>query len=1438
MADGSIVFEAEVDNKEAQKDLNALEKSMERTQKNLSKMEGERSGLEEQFRRASAALGEAELKLKNMKAELKEAQTAIDPKSALGFDDIPLEKYQQYRDIAASLPSKIAEQEKEYQRLGAQADKLNLKLADYDDKINAATAELERQQNAAGELVKAVSDSGGAYEGIKEKAEKAGGAVEELAKDQEEVGDTRPIDRAASAYEKLRGILSRVSRKKREGETAVEAEKPRRKSTQKPSAQKAAGVDDEQPSRAAAAYAKLQGIMEKVAQAAKTMGSTVAKAGHAAGAAFLGAAKSAARFLNQMNVFSRVGQRLSGTFQRLGSLIQSAFVFNVISQGLTALKGQIASYLSTNAAFTAALNNLKGTLASAFQPILNVVVPALVTLINVISRVIATIGRFIGALFSIGGKSKANVKAMNAEAAAIGGAGAAAEEAAKSLASFDEINKLASESGGGGGGGGGGGAGMEDIPEFDFTSDFASWGEAFDAFLDTIINKGIPQLRAAFESFANWLNGFSQKLYDMFTFPGVKEKVHIIGTELASAFNDLVNWIHWDIVGKALGAGLNLALILATDFIYGFNWINLGKNIATLINNAISEIEWVNVGRLLWAGFKIGLETFAGFIAGLEMPIVAQALGDMIKGFFNSAMETVNNIPWGRIGEQIGIFLNEFDWYGVVTSVLQTIIAALGGLKTAIDRFLSKWDWQNTAWQIYTAINNSIRDIDWKGLGETLGRLFSTVLGFITKVIKGTDWKDIGRGLGTAIKSLFDNITWDDIQNALLAAAEAVVDAVLGFIENSPSEIVPIIAVAIASIFVKSKVKWIAAFIGLFALLKDKTREIGTTIAEAINKIDFSQLIGDLGTMLGDAVEGALNLLVGFVKTLDWYSLGLELWNGLVNAVRNIDWGEVISLIFELLGAAVGGALSLAAGLAQGIWDTISNALLSVGDYFNNKIEECGGNIVAGIFKGIVDALLGVGDWIQEHIFGPFMDGIGSGLTSLWNFITGKQDEGRKNVEAGVNETCDNIETKTRETYSGMEVQVSDSLDGMVYATRSSTEEMENQVNQKWDNMLDYTKISWDDIDETTAKVWEKMEEDSKQKFESISTNVRENWEQADEDSKDKWNGIDGLVNGIWSGMQASSELRFTGMKNNIINAWERSNSSTQKNFSEMQNKVEGAGRSMANRVDSTTKSILSSISTNLSAANTSTSTNMSQIERTTDSKAKGALDSVSTNFGKMEKTVTDNMNNAKSAAMSQDWGGVGRSIVDGMSAGVNERARALANSVANAANQAYYAAKRALQVNSPSKKTKWLFKMVMEGGVVGVKENAYRLINAMKGLSGQVMGAFHPRLSIPEVRVPPVPIKLNPPRLATGAVIPPNREFMAVLGDQRSGNNIEAPEELIRKIVREESGGGNTQLLQAILEAIRAGHVIMVDRQVLGKTVTRQQNRMTRSSGRSALLT
>ena len=148
---------------------------------------------------------------------------------------------------------------------------------------------------------------------------------------------------------------------------------------------------------------------------------------------------------------------------------------------------------------------------------------------------------------------------------------------------------------------------------------------------------------------------------------------------------------------------------------------------------------------------------------------------------------------------------------------------------------------------------------------------------------------------------------------------------------------------------------------------------------------------------------------------------------------------------------------------------------------------------------------------------------------------------------------------------------------------------------------------------------------------------------------------------------------------------------------------------------------------------------------------------------------------------------------------------------------------------------------------IISVLEGAINLI--IKGLNWLISQmnkiSFDVPSWVPEVggksigiNIPSIP-EAKIPRLARGAVIPPNREFMAVLGDQRSGNNLEAPEDLIRKIVREESGGGNAelfQMLQSILAAIKDGHVIMVDGAVFGRTAIRTINGITTSSGKQQL--
>lgn len=88
------------------------------------------------------------------------------------------------------------------------------------------------------------------------------------------------------------------------------------------------------------------------------------------------------------------------------------------------------------------------------------------------------------------------------------------------------------------------------------------------------------------------------------------------------------------------------------------------------------------------------------------------------------------------------------------------------------------------------------------------------------------------------------------------------------------------------------------------------------------------------------------------------------------------------------------------------------------------------------------------------------------------------------------------------------------------------------------------------------------------------------------------------------------------------------------------------------------------------------------------------------------------------------------------------------------------------------------------------------------------------------------IPKSITIPRLAKGAVIPPNREFLAVLGDQKQGMNIEAPLQTIVdafNIALAQNGntcGGNTEV------------VLEIDGREFGRAVVEQGNRENRRIG------
>ena len=121
---------------------------------------------------------------------------------------------------------------------------------------------------------------------------------------------------------------------------------------------------------------------------------------------------------------------------------------------------------------------------------------------------------------------------------------------------------------------------------------------------------------------------------------------------------------------------------------------------------------------------------------------------------------------------------------------------------------------------------------------------------------------------------------------------------------------------------------------------------------------------------------------------------------------------------------------------------------------------------------------------------------------------------------------------------------------------------------------------------------------------------------------------------------------------------------------------------------------------------------------------------------------------------------------------------------------------------------------------IVMIIESAINLI--IKGINWMISKLNTIHFEIPDwvpiiggksfgINIPPVS-EVSLPRLATGAVIPPNREFMAVLGDQKSGTNIETPLATMVQAFRQAlSDGGYSGNNEAVL---------VLDKEVLGKVV------------------
>lgn len=152
--------------------------------------------------------------------------------------------------------------------------------------------------------------------------------------------------------------------------------------------------------------------------------------------------------------------------KRIMGLAKRVFVFSLITSGLRAVRDWFGKVYQTNDQATAAVGRLKGALMAMVQPLVNVFIPVFTRLVNLLTTLASYGATITATLFgTTAEKSAQAAKGLNEETKALDKTGKAAKKAEKSLASFDEINQIGSNSAEDAGGGAE--ASAADAPDFD-----------------------------------------------------------------------------------------------------------------------------------------------------------------------------------------------------------------------------------------------------------------------------------------------------------------------------------------------------------------------------------------------------------------------------------------------------------------------------------------------------------------------------------------------------------------------------------------------------------------------------------------------------------------------------------------------------------------------------------------------------------------------------------------------------------------------------------------------------------------------------------------------------------------------------------------------------------------------------------------------------------
>lgn len=355
------------------------------------------------------------------------------------------------------------------------------------------------------------------------------------------------------------------------------------------------------------------------------------------------------------------------------------------------------------------------------------------------------------------------------------------------------------------------------------------------------------------------------------------------------------------------------------------------------IDNLLAPFDELNI--LQQQAAESGGSSGGGGISGAEMDPKLLAEIEKLSASFTDVRMKANEVR-DAILEVFGL-----SWDGSTISItadgfIDKLIklwrsADFEGFGTEIANFFNRgiqWGLDHTdpskytekITQVVTTITDILRgligNIDWNGIGNIVGNLWSNALTAISVAVDTFPWVETGSALYSYVEGLVGNIPWSTVIDTLFNGLAGLNAAALSFVAQIKwQEIEDLVVKSVNQIISRA-----SELVQDLEWWRTLAKNLGVLITRCISQIDWAkatstvcQFILNIANSVLDfiqeidwqavvnALSDIVNTLVqevnGFVENIDWVQAGIEIAKFVNEMFKKIDWKEAGETLNEII---------------------------------------------------------------------------------------------------------------------------------------------------------------------------------------------------------------------------------------------------------------------------------------------------------------------------------------------------------------------------------------------------------------------------------------------------------------------------------------------------------------------------------------------------------